>query len=112
MTAAEVPDKLFNIVYLTVSRRPTAMDYVYVPIGMFVVAIALFKPALLAKERSLRLIRRVFLHKTKHEPRDTYLNWSSGLAADRVFNIVFFGGSFLIFMLTTIGMIKLSKAGW
>jgi hypothetical protein len=59
-----------------------------------------------------RSYRKVFLRQYEHEPGDTYLNLESGLAADRIFNIVFFGGSFLLFMVTTLGMIKLARTGW
>src|SRR6267142_132885 len=126
------------------------MDYIYVPIGMFVVFIALFKRELLVQRESFigmlllsillflagvflhftesdkdsssgalltpllslclyRCSRRFFLRQCKHEPQDTYLNWSAGLAADRVFNIVFFGGSFLLLLFSTIGLIKLAR---
>ena len=74
-----------------------------------------FCGALLAPLLSLGLYRgcrRLFLRLHDHEPRDTYLNWERGLAADRMFNIIFFAGAFLVCMMTTIGMMKLARAGW
>jgi hypothetical protein len=129
------------------------MDYIYIPLGMLIPVIALFKRELLVQRESFMIIllvtiilfvaglglhfavgdkdsscgallaplfslclyrccRRLFLRQCEHEPRDTYLNWETGLAADRIFNIVFFGGSFLLFVLTTLGMIKLARTGW
>ncbi len=55
--------------------------------------------ALLAPLLSLglyHLLRSFFFRWFKHEPRDTYLNWSPGLGADRIFNIIFFIGAFLL----------------
>lgn len=37
-----------------------------------------------------RVLRHFFLQRFKHEPVDTFLNWGRGLAADRLFNIVYF----------------------
>lgn len=128
------------------------MDYVYIPTGMFVIIIALWKREWLSQGNSLRIIlgtsialfitglvlhfsedrdsscgalltplftlglyrlfRRLFLLRVRHEPKDTYLNWGSGLAADRLFNILYFGLSFWLFVLATIGMMKLAKSGW
>ena len=71
--------------------------------------------ALLAPLISLglyHLCRKVFLGRFRHEPRDTYLNWEGGLAADRLFNIVYFVASQLLVVLAAIGMVELSKAGW
>ena len=36
-----------------------------------------------------RLARALFVRSMGREPQDTYLNWSKGLAVDRVFNILF-----------------------
>ena len=129
------------------------MDYFYIPAGMFVIIIALWKRELLIQKESSRIIlgvsvalflaglvlhfieadrdsssgalltplmslglyrlcRKFFIKRLKHEPMDTYLNWQSGLGADRLFNIAFFGLSFWLFLLTTIGMMKLARAGW
>ena len=49
--------------------------------------------ALLSPLLSLGLFRLcpgMFLVRFKREPRDTWLNWESGMGADRVFNIVYF----------------------
>jgi hypothetical protein len=59
-----------------------------------------------------RLCRRIFLRRLNREPRDTFLDWSRGMAADRVFNIVYFILAAWLLMLITIGMEKLAKAGW
>ncbi len=71
--------------------------------------------ALLAPLFSLglfRLCRRVFIRYFKREPKDTFFNWESGLAADRFFNIVYGTLSMLMTMLITIGMEELAKLGW
>ena len=129
------------------------MDYVYIPAGLFVSIIALWKRELLAQRESFRIIlgisvilflvglmlhfaeadrdsssgallaplmslglyrlfRRFFFKQYKHEPRDTYLNWQSGLAADRIFNIAYFVLSCWLVLLTTISMMKLTRVGW
>jgi hypothetical protein len=59
-----------------------------------------------------RLCYRFFFRWFKHDPRDTYLNWSPGLAADRVFNIVYFGISTSLVLLAVAVMMKLSRAGF
>lgn len=71
--------------------------------------------ALLAPLLSLgmfRLCRRLFLKRFNREPRDTWLNWSEGMGADRVFNIVYFVSTLWLLMFTTIGMMELAKVGW
>jgi hypothetical protein len=71
--------------------------------------------ALLAPFLSLmlfRFFRRIFIRYFKHEPRDTFFNWQSGLAADRFFNIIYGTLSMIMTMLTAIGMKELSKLGW
>jgi hypothetical protein len=59
-----------------------------------------------------RLFRRVFLSCCDREPRDTLLNWSSGLTGDRLFNILFFilGGLILVFVPVIIR--RFGEAGW
>ena len=59
-----------------------------------------------------RLFRRVFLRCYDREPRDTLLNWSSGLAGDRLFNVLYFilGGLILLFVPVIIR--RLGEAGW
>src|SRR4030095_1875440 len=59
-----------------------------------------------------RFGRSIFVRRFKHEPRDTYMDWSPGMAADRVFNIVYFVGSFWLAMITAIGMEALAQRGW
>lgn len=129
------------------------MDYIYIPIGMFVSILVLWKRELLVERTSFRLIlgvsmilfitgvvlhwtdadresssgalltplvslglyrllHRVFLHRFRRDPRDTYLDWTSGMAVDRLFNIAYFSLSFLICMMLTIGSIKLARAGF
>jgi uncharacterized membrane protein len=48
---------------------------------------ALFVPLL--SLLAYRLARALFVRSMGREPQDTYLNWSRGLASDRVFNILF-----------------------
>jgi hypothetical protein len=129
------------------------LDYVYIPLGLFIAMVALFKRELLVQRKSFTVIlsvtvilfiagvilhfsegnresscgallaplltlgfyrgfRRLFLRLHNHEPRDTYLNWAPSLGEDRIFNIVFFIGTFLLCMVTSIGMMKLARAGW
>lgn len=46
------------------------------------------------------LMRAVFVRWKKREPRDTFMDWSRGLAADRWFNILYFSlGPFLLILL-------------
>jgi hypothetical protein len=71
--------------------------------------------ALLAPLMSLglyRILRKIFLLRFHREPRDTYLDWTPGLAGDRVFNILYFAGSAWLLLSAMIGMRVLSKAGW
>ncbi len=71
--------------------------------------------ALLAPLISLtlfRLCRRVFVGRYHREPKDTFLHWGDGLAADKVFNVVYFVSATWLWMLVTIGMEELAKAGW
>lgn len=59
-----------------------------------------------------RLLRRLFLKWFKHEPRDTFFNWESGLGEDRVFNILYWILAFVMFMLAVALMEALTNAGW
>ena len=43
-------------------------------------------------------MRKLFIRRFQREPRDTFLNWQGGMAADRLFNVVYFP-------LATIGII-------
>jgi hypothetical protein len=47
-----------------------------------------------------RLARALFVRSTGREPQDTYLNWSRGLASDRVFNILFVAVAGFIWIFT------------
>lgn len=59
-----------------------------------------------------KFLRNRFVAYAKHEPRDTYMDWTPGMAADRVFNIVYFSAAFLLTMFTATGMEELGKRGW
>jgi len=59
-----------------------------------------------------RFCRRFFVRRIGHEPTDTYLNWSPGLGADRLFNIVYFGLAICIELVSMGAMMELAKAGW
>lgn len=59
-----------------------------------------------------RLCRRVFLKRYQREPRDTWLDWSENMGADRVFNIVYFVSAGWLWMAITIAMLELAKRGW
>ena len=59
-----------------------------------------------------RLFRRIFLSCCDREPRDTLLNWSSGLAADRLFNVLYFMLGSLIIVFVPILIKQLGEAGW
>lgn len=59
-----------------------------------------------------RVLRRIFKRRFHQEPRDTYLNWTPGLAADRVFNIIYFTASAAIVLWSMVLMRSLAKAGW
>jgi hypothetical protein len=54
----------------------------------------------------------MFVARFKREPRDTWLDWSEGTGADRLFNIVYFGSVVWLWMLVTVGMWELAKRGW
>lgn len=58
------------------------------------------------------LCHKVFLMRFKREPKDTFFNWGQGMGADRLFNIAYFVLAAWLWMLTTIGMLELAKAGW
>lgn len=71
--------------------------------------------ALLAPLLSLglyRILRKIFVRRFQREPRDTYMNWSPGLAWDRLFNMLYFAGSAWLLLSALIGMRALVKAGW
>lgn len=57
-----------------------------------------------------RLLRKWFIRWFKHEPRDTFLNWESGLAEERIFNILYWTLSLALFMLAVSGMRALPNA--
>lgn len=45
-----------------------------------------------------RTLRRIFVRYVGREPRDTYMDWTPGLAVHRLFNVVFFMGAFWILL--------------
>jgi hypothetical protein len=59
-----------------------------------------------------RLCRRAFVRRFQREPKDTWLNWDDGLGPDKVFNIAYFVAAFWLWMLVTVLMLELAKAGW
>jgi O-antigen/teichoic acid export membrane protein len=59
-----------------------------------------------------RLCRRIFLRRLKREPRDTFLDWSPGMGADQLFNVVYFALGILLWILIPLGAERLAKAGW
>lgn len=59
-----------------------------------------------------RFSRRLFVKRFKHEPRDTFLNWKTGLAVDRVFDLAYFMLAIFLLMVLPVGMENLAKAGW
>lgn len=59
-----------------------------------------------------RLCRKVFLKQFKNEPKDTFLNWQTGMAQDRLFNVVYFVLASLLWMVAPFVMQQLAKAGW
>ena len=71
---------------------------------------ALFNP--IVSLGLFRLCRRIFLRRLKREPRDTFLDWSPGMAADRLFNIVYFVIGSLLWMIIPAGAEGLAKTGW
>lgn len=59
-----------------------------------------------------RICRRVFLQRYKHEPKDTFLNWDTGLGPDKVFDFFYFMAAICLLMILSIGVEELAKAGW
>lgn len=57
-----------------------------------------------------RLCRRVFLQRFKHEPRDTFLDWQTGLTEDRLFNILYFAVAGILWMIVPFIVNTLKKA--
>jgi hypothetical protein len=57
------------------------------------------------------LMRKLFVRWKKREPIDTFHDWRPGLAADRLFNVLYFTlGPFLLFLLYAAA--KLSGLSW
>lgn len=54
-----------------------------------------------------RLSRALFVRSMGRQPQDTYLNWSKGLAADRVFNILYVAVAGCIWIFTPLLIGKL-----
>jgi hypothetical protein len=74
-----------------------------------------FSGALLAPLLSLglyRFYRVLFVQRIHREPKDTFFDWASGLTADRLFNIVYFGSAVWLELFAMAGMMELARAGW
>jgi hypothetical protein len=61
---------------------------------------------------AFRLLRKLFIMRFEHEPRDTFFDWNTGLGWDRLFNIVYVALTYCLLMLSFIGTDLLAKAGW
>ena len=124
------------------------MEKVYLALGGFVIAVALFKRELLFNPESHRIIliiaavmfvvgavlvfgqiqpnsaagalmsplftdglfwvmRKLFRWRFERDPRDTFMNWKPGMAADRFFNITYFTVAFISVALIAAGVEKL-----
>jgi hypothetical protein len=59
-----------------------------------------------------RLCRRLFLKSLGREPKDTFMDWTPGMAEDRFFNVVYFTVALVLTMLIASVMGKLAEAGW
>ena len=82
----------------------------FTDVGRFSASGALLCP--LVSLLLFRLFRKLFIKWCKHEPRDTFHNWQSGLGEDRIFNIVYWVLTVWLGMFAIIGMEELAKAGW
>jgi hypothetical protein len=80
------------ILRITAQDKPSAVGALLVPLL-----------SLLA----YRLARALFVRSMGREPQDTYLNWSKGLAVDRVFNILFVAVAGCIWIFTPLLIAKL-----
>lgn len=58
------------------------------------------------------LFRKAFLKWQQREPLDTFLNWSSGLGPDNLFNVIYFSIAICLWIFTPLLMQRLAKAGW
>lgn len=65
-------------------------------------------PALLL----FRFFRRWFVKWFGREPRDTFLNWNTGMLEDRIFNVVYWALGVGLVLLGMSGMESLTKAEW
>jgi hypothetical protein len=61
---------------------------------------------------AFRLLRKIFIMRFKHEPKDTFFDWNPGLGWDRLFNIVYVALTYGLLMLSFIGTDLLAKVGW
>lgn len=59
-----------------------------------------------------RLCRKLFLSRFKHEPKDTYLDWSPGLGPDRLFNILYLTLAVCLWISIPVLVHRVTKAGW
>ena len=56
------------------------------------------------------LMRKFFRRRFDRDPRDTFLNWTPGMAADRFFNIIFFVAAMISWGIISTGVEKLFNA--
>jgi hypothetical protein len=59
-----------------------------------------------------RLCRKIFLRMFKREPKDTFMNWKAGLAADRLFNIAYFTLTTFVLIFSVVIENELDNIGW
>lgn len=56
------------------------------------------------------VMRKLFRRLFERDPRDTFMDWRPGMAADRFFNIVYFTVAFICLALIAAGVEKLLNA--
>jgi hypothetical protein len=78
--------------------------------GMNIKSAALVDP--LISLGLFRRYRRLFIRRYTREPRDTFLDWTPGMSADRAFNIAFAASAFCLSVLIAYAMVSLARAGW
>jgi hypothetical protein len=102
-------------------ERPSRQIIFGISLALFVTAVflTLFNgsepilfPSLMSPLISLGLfllMRKLFVRWTQREPRDTFLDWRSGLAADRWFNILYLCLTIWVLFLLYVGA---AQIGW
>ena len=88
----------------------TSLVLHFTDIGRHTASGALFVPLLTLG--LFHLCRERFIKRYKREPKDTFLDWGGGLAADRLFNVVYFVSASWLWMLVPFIMKQLAEAGW